>query len=61
MVFWDVFVYECLSFMSAQDLGSNADLTSDHRFVCCNPVLKMVNLGDLGKTGLVLKDVVRPW
>jgi hypothetical protein len=49
MVYWEVFVYECLSFMSAQDLGSNVDLTSDHGFVCCNPVLEMVNLGDLGK------------
>jgi hypothetical protein len=37
------------SFMSTQDLGSNVDLASDHGLVCCNPVLKMVNLGDLGK------------
>jgi hypothetical protein len=29
--------------------GSNFDLASDHWFVCCNPVLEMVNLGDLGK------------
>jgi hypothetical protein len=53
MVYWEVlrvFIYECLSFMSAQDFGSDVDLASDHGFVCCNPVLEMVNLGDLGKT-----------
>jgi hypothetical protein len=49
MEYLGVFVYECLSFMSAQDLGSNVDLASDHGFVCCNPVLETVNLGDLGE------------
>jgi hypothetical protein len=49
MVHWEVFIYECLFFMSAQDFESDVDLASDHGFVCCNPVLEMVNLGDLGE------------
>jgi hypothetical protein len=49
MVFREVVVYECLSVVSAQDVGSNGDFASDHWFVCCDPVLKVVNLGDLGK------------
>jgi hypothetical protein len=49
MVFREAIIYECLSFMSAQDVGSNVDFASDHWLICCNPVLEMVNLGDLGK------------
>jgi hypothetical protein len=49
MVYWEVFIYECLSFMSAQDFGSDVDLLSDPGFVSCNPGLEMVNLGDLGQ------------
>jgi hypothetical protein len=48
MIFREVFVYKCLSFISAQDLGSQVDFTSDHMLVCRNPVFGVVNLGDLG-------------
>jgi hypothetical protein len=35
--------------MSAQDFGSGVNLSSNHGFKRCNPVLEKVNLGDLGK------------
>jgi hypothetical protein len=53
----EVSVDECLSLVSAQDLGSTFSFTSNHWLVCCDPVVEMMNpsLGLMGiRAGLEL-------